>query len=53
MSRFYVYSGKNKNGAHLCVCEARDGRHALQIARQMFALPRTAYTRPERIGGAK
>jgi hypothetical protein len=36
----------NEAKTYLCVCAARDKRHALKIARQMFRLPRTAYARP-------
>lgn len=42
LRRFYVYrSGDSRS--FLCVCAARDRRHALRIARQMFRLTRTAF----------
>jgi hypothetical protein len=45
--RFYVYrSDKSRN--YLCVCAARDKRHALQIARRMFQLSKTAWAMPEK-----
>lgn len=42
MIRFLVYrSARARNW--LCVCAARDKRHALKIARRMFRLDRTAF----------
>lgn len=44
--RFLVY--RSKESKHfMCVCDARDRRHALKIARRMFALTRTAMAIPE------
>lgn len=46
LRRYLVYrSAKARN--HLCVCAARDRRHALRIARQMFRLERAAFAIPE------
>jgi hypothetical protein len=36
----------------LCVCAARDRRHALKIARRIFRLERTAFAVAEGSGGA-
>lgn len=47
MTRYLIFRTA-KSRSHLCVCAARDGRHALQIARQMFQLDRTARAVPER-----
>ena len=48
LRRYLVYrSAKARN--HLCVCAARDRRHALRIARQMFTLERSAYAVPESV----
>jgi hypothetical protein len=46
LRRFLVYRSA-KSRQHLCVCAARDRRHALSIARQMFPLERTAFAVPE------
>ena len=46
LRRFLIYRTA-KILQHLCVCAARDGRHALRIARQMFLLERTAFAVPE------
>jgi hypothetical protein len=46
LRRFLIYRTA-KSRQHLCVCAARDGRHALRIARQMFLLERTAFAVPE------
>lgn len=46
LRRFLVYRSA-KSRQHLCVCAARDGRHAVRIARQMFLLERTAFAVPE------
>lgn len=43
--RHLVYRDANSRH-YLCVCAARDRRHALRIARQMFHLPRTAHAIP-------
>jgi len=46
MTRFLIYrSARARNW--LCVCAARDKRHALTIARRMFQLDRTAFAVPE------
>lgn len=45
LRRFLVYRSAGR--AHLCVCAARDRRHALKIARQMFKLGREAFAVPE------
>lgn len=45
-TRYLIYSSR-KARSYLCICAARDGRHALSIARRMFTLDRTAYARPE------
>lgn len=43
--RYNVYrSGKSRN--FLCICAARDRRHAVKIARQIFRLDRTAFAVP-------
>lgn len=42
LRRWWVYRSATSK-QHLCVCAARDGRHALKIARQMFRLDRTAH----------
>lgn len=45
-TRYLVYrSAASRN--FLCVCAARDKRHAVQIARRMFRLDRTAYAMEE------
>ena len=46
LRRFLIYRTA-KSRQHLCVCAAREGRHALRIARQMFLLERTAFAVPE------
>lgn len=46
MKRFLVFSSKSRT-THLCVCMARDRRHALSVARQLFRLKRDAYAIPE------
>ena len=46
MTRFLVY--RSKTAKHfLCICAARDRKHALKIARRMFTLDRTAFAIPE------
>ena len=45
--RRFLVSRSAKSRQHLCVCAARDRRHALSIARQMFPLERTAFAVPE------
>lgn len=45
-TRYLVFRSK-ASPTHLCVCAARDRRHAVTIARQMFRLPATAYAIPE------
>lgn len=47
MSRHLIYRSA-KARQFLCVCLARDERHALKIARRMFQLDRTAYAVAER-----
>lgn len=42
LRRFLVYRTAASRG-FLCVCAARDRRHAVKIARQQFRLGRTAY----------
>jgi hypothetical protein len=42
MKRFLVFSSRTRS-THLCVCMARDRRHALAVARQLFTLKRDAY----------
>lgn len=46
MSRFLIYRSAASK-VHLCVCAARDKRHAVAIARRLFRLERTAYAVPE------
>lgn len=41
-NRFRVYRSSAAR-TYLCVCSARDRRHALKIARRMFRLEKTAY----------
>ena len=43
--RHLVYRRREAR-TYLCVCAARDKRHALRIARQMFRLDRNAYATP-------
>lgn len=50
LRRWWVYRSATSK-QHLCVCAARDGRHALKIARQMFRLDRTAHAHPEPAAG--
>lgn len=45
-SRFLVYRSAASRD-FLCVCAARDRRHAVAIARRLFRLDRTAYARAE------
>jgi hypothetical protein len=40
--RYMVFTAPSRREP-LCICAARDKKHALKIARQLFALPRTAY----------
>lgn len=47
MKRYLIFRSA-KSRSFLCVCAARDGRHALSIARQMFQLDRTARAVAER-----
>ena len=44
--RYNVYRAKSAK-TNLCVCVARDKKHALKIARQMFQLPRDAWAMEE------
>lgn len=48
--RYLVFRARGDR-QFLCVCAARDRRHALKIARRMFRLERSAYAEPERAGG--
>lgn len=48
--RFLVYRS-SESRTYLCVCAARDKRHALKIARQMFRLGRTAFAIRDRNSG--
>lgn len=41
MKRYMVFRSA-KAPQYLCICSARDARHALKIARRMFALERAA-----------
>jgi hypothetical protein len=47
LTRFLIYPN-DKTKQFMCVCAARDKRHALKIARQLFRLDRTAFAIPER-----
>ena len=47
LTRFLIYPD-DKTAQYMCVCAARDKRHALKIARQLFRLDRTAFAIPER-----
>jgi hypothetical protein len=47
LARFNVYSSKD-SPAHLCVVSARDRNNALQVARTIWNLGRTAHAVPER-----
>lgn len=40
--RYLVFRSREARN-YLCVCAARDGGHALRIARRMFRLARTAH----------
>lgn len=40
--RYLVFRSRQAR-THLCVVAARDQRHALQIARRIWTLPRTAF----------
>lgn len=44
--RFLVFRSREARD-FLCVCAARDRRHALKIARRMFRLERSAYAETE------
>lgn len=47
LKRYQVFrTQKSRN--FLCVCAARDGAHALKMARQLFVLPREAFALLER-----
>ena len=48
MTRFLIYRSAAAQ-QFLCVCAARDKRHALKIARRMFRLDRTAYAMQEAV----
>ena len=47
LHRFLVFKHA-KSRDFLCICAARDKRHALKIARQLFTLDRTAFAVMER-----
>lgn len=47
MDRYLVFRSAS-SANHLCVCAARDKRHAVKIARRLFRLDRTAYAVQER-----
>lgn len=47
-SRYLVFRSREARN-YLCVCEARDGGHALTIARRLFRLTRTAHAVKERV----
>lgn len=46
MSRFKIFRS-SKSDNFLCICMARDKKHAIKIARRMFRLDRTAFAIPE------
>lgn len=46
LRRYLVYRSRDAK-QFLCICAARDRRHALKIARRMFRLDRTACAEPE------
>lgn len=48
LRRFHVYR-EAKDRQFLCIAAARDAKHAVRIARQMFRLTRTAWATPERM----
>lgn len=48
LTRYLVFRSKESRD-FLCVCAARDSKHALRIARQIFTLSRTASAIPERL----
>jgi len=48
LRRFRVYREAGQTPARfLCICAARDAKHAVRIARQHFRLTRTAWATPE------
>lgn len=46
LRRYQVFRSREAR-EFLCIAAARDARHALRIARQLFVLTRTAWARPE------
>lgn len=46
LTRFRVYRSR-EHRQFLCICAARNAKHALAIARQSFTLTRTAHAQPE------
>lgn len=46
LRRYQVFRSRDAR-EFLCIAAARDSRHALHIARQLFQLTRTAWARPE------
>lgn len=46
LTRFRVYREASSR-QFLCIASARDAKHAVRIARQMFRLTRTAWATPE------
>lgn len=48
LTRFRVYRERDSR-QFLCIAAARDAKHAIKIARQMFRLTRTAWATPERL----
>jgi hypothetical protein len=47
LRRFLIFRSPDAK-SYLCVCAARDNNHALKIARQLFALGRSAVAILER-----
>lgn len=48
LKRYEVYRAPGR--PYLCIAAARDAKHALKIARQMFKMPRTSFAVLERRG---
>jgi len=46
LRRFRVYR-EAKSRQCLCIAAARDSKHAVKVARQLFRLTRTAWATPE------
>ena len=49
MTRRYLVYPTAAARQFMCVCAARDAKHALKIARRMFRLERGAYARLESV----